>query len=150
MTNPTTSQKYLALAICLPVLADFIEDLRDTNVFVRMLAKKSNMLMEEIRKADEKFYDKRRFNDATEEEIRELVLGIANQQEIGGREFRKWVTNKFKDYDEEPVHSDGEDQDKKEEGDVDSNEGESPCDTKRKLQNSRRGSKKKSTDDAEK
>lgn len=150
MTNPTTSQKYLALAICLPVLADFIEDLRDTNVFVRMIAKKSNMLMEEIRKADEKFYDKRRFSDATEEEIRELVLGIANQQEIGGREFRKWVTNKFKDYDEEPVHSDGEDQDKKEEGDVDSNEGEAPCDTKRKLQNSKRGSKKKSTDDAEK
>jgi hypothetical protein len=150
MTNPTTSQKYLALAICLPVLADFIEDLRDTNVFVRMIAKKSNMLMEEIRKADEKFYDKRRFSDATEEEIRELVLGIANQQEIGGREFRKWVTNKFKDYDEEFVHSDGEDQDKKEEGDVDSNEGAAPCDTKRKLQNSRRGSKKKSTDDAEK
>jgi hypothetical protein len=149
MTNPTTSQKYLALAICLPVLADFIEDLRDENVFRQILAKKSNMLIEEIRKADEKFYDKTRFN-ATEEEIRELILGIANQQDMGGRAFRQWVSNKFKDYDEEPVHSDGEDQDKKEEGDVDSNEGEAPCDTKRKLQNSRRRSKKKSTDDAEK
>jgi hypothetical protein len=150
MTNPTTSQKYLALAICLPVLADFIEDLRDENVFVMMLAKKSNMLIEEIRKADDKFYDKRRFSDATEDKIREMMLGIADQQNMGGRAFRQWVSNKFKDYDEEPVHSDGENQNKKEEGDVDSNEGAAPCDTKRKLQNSRRGPKKKSTDDAEK
>jgi hypothetical protein len=150
MTNPTTSQKYLALAICLPVLADFIEDLRDENVFVRMLAKKSNMLIEEIRKADDKFYDKRRFPDATEDEIREMMLGIADQQNMGGRAFRQWIGNKFKDYDEEPVHSNDQDKDQEEEGHVVSNEDKVPCDTKRKLQNSRRGPKKKSTDDAKK
>lgn len=150
MTNPTTSQKYLALAICLPVLADFIEDLRDTNVFVRILANKSNMLMEEIRKADDKFYDKRRFPDATEDEIREMILGIADQQNMGGIAFRQWVTNKFKDYDEEPVHSNDQDKGQEEEGHVVSNEDETSCDTKRNLQNSKRGPKKKSTDDAKK
>lgn len=45
-------KKLIALTICLPVLADFIEDLNDQYVFKRSLKRKANMLAEEIQRVD--------------------------------------------------------------------------------------------------
>ena len=47
-----TEKKLVALTICLPVLADFIEDLNDQYVFKRSLKRKANMLAEEIQRVD--------------------------------------------------------------------------------------------------
>jgi hypothetical protein len=45
-------KKLVALTICLPVLADFIEDLNDQYVFKRSLKRKANMLADEIQRVD--------------------------------------------------------------------------------------------------
>ena len=45
-------KKLVALTICLPVLADFIEDLNDQYVFKRSLKRKANILAEEIQRVD--------------------------------------------------------------------------------------------------
>jgi S-adenosylmethionine synthetase len=45
-------KKLVALTICLPVLADFIEDLNDQYVFKQALKRKANMLAEEIQRVD--------------------------------------------------------------------------------------------------
>jgi hypothetical protein len=44
--------KLVALCAVLPVLADWIEDLNDQSVFKQDLKRKANMLMQEIRKVD--------------------------------------------------------------------------------------------------
>ena len=45
-------KKLVALTICLPVLADFIEDLNDQYVFKQGLKREANMLAEEIQRVD--------------------------------------------------------------------------------------------------
>jgi S-adenosylmethionine synthetase len=45
-------KKLVALTICLPVLADFIEDLNDQYVFKRSLKRKANILADEIQRVD--------------------------------------------------------------------------------------------------
>lgn len=47
-------KKLVALTAFLPVLSDFIEDLNDQSIFKRTLKQKANMLVEEIRRTDEK------------------------------------------------------------------------------------------------
>ena len=47
-----TEKKLVALTICLPVLADFIEDLNDQYVFKRSLKRKANILADEIQRVD--------------------------------------------------------------------------------------------------
>ena len=46
--------KLVALCAVLPVLADWIEDLNDQSVFKQDLKRKANMLMQEIRRVDNK------------------------------------------------------------------------------------------------
>lgn len=115
MKQPTIAQKYLALSIVLPTIADFIEDLRDTNVFKHSLAQKANLLMNEIRRADSKFYERGSFSeDMTEEEYQSRIKAIANQQSEGGNSFRLWISQEiFDPYATSTVHSDNKDQGKK-------------------------------------
>jgi len=88
MSNPTTAQKYLALATVLPTIADFIEDLKDTNVFRHSMAQKANLLLNEIRRADNKFFEGL--------EIEEKK-SLADQQHNAGLAFRQWVANEMVD-----------------------------------------------------
>ena len=145
MKKPSTAQKYLALAIILPVLADFIEDLRDTNVFKHKLKMKANLLVQEIRIADSKFYERRAFGDISEEEYMQRITAIADQQVIGGIAFRQWVASEFMDpYEEGSVHSNDSDNDEKQEGGEENKEGTLPDNSQRKTRNSK-GRTKKST-----
>jgi hypothetical protein len=148
MKKPTTSQKYLALAIILPVLADFIEDLRDTNVFKHSLKMKANLLLSEIRIADSKFYERRAFGDISDEEYMQRITAIADQQVIGGISFRQWVASEFIDpYEEGSVHSNDSNNDEKQEGGEKNKEGTLPDNSQRKKRNST-GKSKKSAKDA--
>jgi hypothetical protein len=88
MKTPTTAQKYLALATVLPTIADFIEDLKDTNVFKHSLAQKANLLLNEIRRADNKFFE------GLDEETKKR---LADQQHNAGMSFRQWVAEEIKD-----------------------------------------------------
>lgn len=145
MKKPSTAQKYLALAIILPILADFIEDLRDTNVFKHKLKMKANLLVQEIRIADSKFYERRAFGDISEEEYMQRITAIADQQVIGGIAFRQWVASEFMDpYEEGSVHSNDSDNDEKQEGGEENKEGTLPDNSQRKTRNSK-GRAKKST-----
>ena len=132
MKKPSTAQKYLALAIILPILADFIEDLRDTNVFKHKLKMKANLLIQEIRIADSKFYERRAFGDISEEEYMQRITAIADQQVIGGIAFRQWVASEFMDpYEEGSVHSNDSGNDEKQEGGKENKEGSLIDDYKR-------------------
>jgi hypothetical protein len=50
----TKSHKLVALCAVLPVLADWIEDLNDQSVFKQDLKRKANMVMQEVRRVDNK------------------------------------------------------------------------------------------------
>lgn len=98
MKQPTIAQKYLALSVVLPTIADFIEDLKDTNVFRHSIAQKANLLMNEIRRADSKFYERGSFHEEmTDEEYEQRIKAIATQQSEGGNAFRQWVANEIFD-----------------------------------------------------
>jgi hypothetical protein len=45
-------KKLVALAVILPVLADFIDELNDQSIFKQDLKRKANMLLHEIRRVD--------------------------------------------------------------------------------------------------
>lgn len=123
MKQPTIAQKYLALSIVLPTIADFIEDLKDTNVFRHSIAQKANMLMNEIRRADSKFYERGSFN-VTDEEYEARIKAIANQQSEGGNAFRMWISQEiFDPYATSTVHSDSENKSKKKERPKDNSKG---------------------------
>jgi hypothetical protein len=47
-------KKLVALAVILPVLADFIDELNDQSIFKQDLKRKANMLLHEIRRVDNK------------------------------------------------------------------------------------------------
>lgn len=143
MKKPSTAQKYLALAIILPVLADFIEDLRDTNVFKHKLKMKANLLVQEIRIADSKFYERKAFGDISEEEYMQRITAIADQQVIGGIAFRQWVASEFMDpYEEGSVHSNDSNNDEKQEGGEENKEGTLPDNSQREKGNTKRRTKK--------
>jgi hypothetical protein len=106
MKQPTIAQKYLALATILPVLADFIEDLRDTNVFRQRLKQRANHLIDDIRTADNKFFERKAF-DMSDEEYKKKIIEMANQQSLAGIAFIQWVVSEFVDpYEQSTVHSD--------------------------------------------
>lgn len=143
MKKPSTAQKYLALAIILPVLADFIEDLRDTNVFKHKLKMKANLLVQEIRIADSKFYERKAFGDISEDEYMQRITAIADQQVIGGIAFRQWVASEFMDpYEEGSVHSNDSNNDEKQEGGEENKEGTLPDNSQREKGNTKRRTKK--------
>jgi hypothetical protein len=62
----TKNHKLVTLSAVLPVLADFIEDLNDQFVFKQDLKRKANILVDEIRKVDNRLL---RIEDGNSEEI---------------------------------------------------------------------------------
>ena len=74
-------KKLVALTICLPVLADFIEDLNDQYVFKRSLKRKANILADEIQRVDRDILriDGENAGKIFDEQIRLQIL------------FRQWI-----------------------------------------------------------
>jgi hypothetical protein len=124
--NPSTAQKYIALATLLPVMADWIEELRDTNLFRHEMAQKFNAAVNSIRMADQKLYERTSmvmpvFDEngepvlskkgfpvtrfATEEEHRSRNLEMAENQIAAQTAFRQWIANEVNDPYESIVHS---------------------------------------------
>lgn len=143
MKQPTIAQKYLALATILPVLADFIEDLRDANVFRQRLKQRANHLIEDIRTADNKFYQRQAFEEnLTDEEYRQKVNEMANQQSLAGIAFIQWVVSEFVDpYEQSTLHSDNNIEAETEERSQGDKERTSSNNTGRSKKNAPRGSK---------
>lgn len=82
----TKEHKLVTLSAVLPVLADFIDDLNEQYVFKQDLKRKANMLVEEIRKVDNKVLQV--YGDNREE--------IYQQQVELQLLFRKWVLETLK------------------------------------------------------
>ena len=82
----TKNHKLVTLSAILPVLADFIDDLNEQYVFKQDLKRKANMLVEEIRKVDNKVLQV--YGDNREE--------IYQQQVDLQLLFRKWVLETLK------------------------------------------------------
>ena len=82
----TKEHKLVTLSAILPVLADFIDDLNEQYVFKQDLKRKANMLVEEIRKVDNKVLQI--YGDNREE--------IYQQQVELQLLFRKWVLETLK------------------------------------------------------
>lgn len=82
----TKEHKLVALSAVLPVLADFIDDLNDQFVFKQDLKRKANILLEELRKVDN----------------RVLQVYGENREQIYAQQvdlqilFRKWITETIK------------------------------------------------------
>jgi len=72
------STKLLAIVGILPVIGDFIEDMNDEKIFTRSIKQKANMLLDEIRRSDQRL-----IGDAGEE--------IWNQQMDIQMAFRQWL-----------------------------------------------------------
>ena len=107
MKQPTPAQKYLALSIFLPELSQYIEDLRDTNVFKHRLAQKMNMAKNEMLIADRKFFERGSFGEnLSKEEIDKRILGIWEQQDKGRELFREFIVNNVTDPYASVIHSD--------------------------------------------
>lgn len=82
----TKEHKLVTLSAVLPVLADFIEDLNDQYVFKQYLKRKANMLVDEIRKTDNKVLQV--YGDNREE--------IYQQQVELQLLFRQWIVETIK------------------------------------------------------
>ena len=80
--NRETEKKLLTLCAVLPVLGDFIEDLNLEHVFTKNIKRKANLLLEEIRKADETILK----NTTIESQTQQIDIQLA---------FRKWVNENF-------------------------------------------------------
>jgi hypothetical protein len=78
----TNEQKAMAVCAVLPVIADFIEDLNDEQLFKKIIKQKANMLLLEIRKNDERLL--KNTNDQAFAEQVKIQLA-----------FRAWVENNF-------------------------------------------------------
>ena len=72
------STKLLAIVGILPVIGDFIEDMNDEKIFTRSIKQKANMLLDEIRRSDQRL-----IGDAGEE--------VWNQQMDIQMAFRQWL-----------------------------------------------------------
>jgi len=97
MKKPSIPQKYLTLAIVLPVLGDFIEDLRDSNIFRQDLKRRANMFLDIIRTADNKFYDRSKFKDLTDEQYQQKIREMGDKQHEIAMLFRSWVVENISD-----------------------------------------------------
>ena len=83
--KPTDEQleKLLTIVGVLPVLADYMEDLNGT-LFTKELKNKCNMLLNEIRRVDERI-------------MQGTGIDIIEQQHNIGLAFRNWQKENFKD-----------------------------------------------------
>ena len=143
--QPSLAQKYLALSCFLPVLADFIEDLRDTNVFRHELTQKGNLLVNSIRRADQKFFERNAFEEITDEEYQARMKALGDQQMNAGAAFRNWIANEiFDPYAEGAVHSGREGDSNQEEGQA--NNSSEPVSDDPKPKSRSTGGRKKKTD----
>lgn len=97
MKKPSIPQKYLTLAIVLPVLGDFIEDLRDSNIFRQNLKMRANMFLDVLRTADDKFYDRNKFKDLTDDQYQQKIREMADKQHEVAMMFRTWVAENMYD-----------------------------------------------------
>lgn len=97
MKKPSIPQKYLTLAIVLPVLGDFIEDLRDSNIFRQDLKRRANMFLDILRTADDKFYDRNKFKELTDEEYKQKIRDMADKQHEIAMSFRSWIIENIND-----------------------------------------------------
>lgn len=82
----TKNHKLVTLSAVLPVLADFIDDLNEQYVFKQDLKRKANILVEEIRKVDNKVlqvYGENR-DEIYKQQIELQLL------------FRNWITETIK------------------------------------------------------
>lgn len=95
MKQPSIEQKYLALATLLPVLADFMEDLKDSNVFKQRVKHRANHLIDEIRECDAKFYQRNKFPHLDDNQYKEKIMDMAEQQLKHGMSFRSWISSEF-------------------------------------------------------
>jgi hypothetical protein len=95
MKQPSIEQKYLALATLLPVLADFMEDLKDSNVFRQRVKQRANHLIDEIRECDAKFYQRNKFPNLDDSQYKEKIIQMADQQLKYGMSFRSWISREF-------------------------------------------------------
>lgn len=82
----TKQHKLITLSVILPVLADFIEDLNDQFVFKQDLKRKANILVDEIRKVDNRLL---RIEDGNSEEIFKQQVDLQ-------LEFRNWIKDTIK------------------------------------------------------
>ena len=80
--NKENAKKLLVLCACLPVMADFIEDLNMNHVFSKNIKRKANMLMDEIRQNDERILKGTGIEAQTQQIDMQLV-------------FRQWVKENF-------------------------------------------------------
>ena len=78
----SNEKKLLVLCGCLPVLADFIEDLNMEHVFSKNIKRKANMLMDEIRQNDERILKHTDMQTQTQQ----VDIQIA---------FRQWIKDNF-------------------------------------------------------
>lgn len=107
MKQPTPAQKYLALAMFLPELAQYIEDLKDKNVFKHKLAQKINFALAEMRSADRKLFERSSLGEGlSKEEIDRRILAMWEQQNDGREAFRNFIVENLVDPYESVIHSD--------------------------------------------
>ena len=86
----TDKQKLLALKVMLPVVADLLEDLSGNGLFKQNIKKKSNMLFEEIRVADDRFWSD--MKAIKEKEVFDKLSDQLTNGEILLRKFLKDLT----------------------------------------------------------
>lgn len=99
MNKPNDFQKFLALCNLLPKMADYIDDIKDRNMFKHDLMKTANNLIKKIRATDNRFFWKQGFEeDITEEEFNKRILAIMDTQWIHGNSFDEFVYREFEDF----------------------------------------------------
>jgi hypothetical protein len=118
MKKVTTAQKFIALATILPTLVDWIEELRDTNVYRHDIAKDFNKAMRSARIADAKLFERTGmvtpvFDDEgkilvnkkgnpimvpmSDSEFSSRSAAMADQQAAVASAFMQWVSESITD-----------------------------------------------------
>lgn len=165
-TKPTTHQKYIAVATLLPVIVDWIEELRDTNLYRQDLAKKFNLAINAARMADMKLYERTGLvmpvfengeivlnkngnpltRPATDEEYKKRNSEMSENQIDAQRAFIQWIASEVKDPNELIIHSNDQDKGQEQEGGESDNKGKLSNNSKRTKKNTSRDSKKNIND----
>lgn len=116
--KPTDAQKFIALATILPTLVDWIEDLKDTNVYRHNIAQDFNKAIKSARIADMKLFERTgmvtpQFNQdgemmlnkngnpimvhMSDQEYKERTGAMADQQAAVSSAFMQWIAESIVD-----------------------------------------------------
>ena len=116
--TPTDAQKFIALATILPTLVDWIEDLKDTNVYRHNIAQDFSKAIKSARIADMKLFERTgmvtpQFNEngemmlnkngnpimvhMSDQEYKERTGAMADQQAAVSSAFRQWISEAIVD-----------------------------------------------------